>query len=44
MTAPSSNVNITDEDESKQSIVNKTLSQKCSANEEELSSTEEEKS
>ena len=32
MTAPSSNVNSTDKDESKRIIVHKTLSQNCSAN------------
>ena len=44
MTAPSLNVYSANKDESKRSIVNKTLSQNCSADEEELNSTEEEKS
>ena len=35
MTAPSSNVYSTDEDESKRIIVHKTLSQNCSADEDE---------
>ena len=44
MTSPSSNVNSTDEDESKQSIVNKHLSQNCSAEVDKLCSTEIDKS
>ena len=33
MTAPYSNVNVTNENESKRSIVNEKLSQRCSTNE-----------
>ena len=44
MTALPSNVNSTDEDKSKRSIINKTLLQNCSADEDELSSTKEDKS
>ena len=43
-TAPSSNVNFTNEGESKRSIVNKTLSQNCSAKENKLCFTKEDKS
>ena len=39
MTAPSSNVYSTDEDESKRIIVHKTLSQNCSANEDQSKQT-----
>ena len=41
MTAPYLNVNVTNEGKSKHRIVNKPLSQKCSADENELHSTKE---
>ena len=44
MTAPSSNVDATNENKSKRSIVNKTLSQNCSAKENKLRSTKEDES
>ena len=43
MTAPYSNVIVANESESKRSIVNKKLSQKCSAKENELCLTKEDK-
>ena len=44
MTDPSSNVNVTNENESKRTIVNEPLSQKCSTDENELCSTKEDQS
>ena len=44
MTAPYSNVNVTNEGESKHSIVNERLLQNCSAKENELCFTKEEES
>ena len=44
MTAPYSNVNVTNEGESKRSMVNKILSQNCSTKENELCITKEDES
>ena len=44
MTAPSSNVIVTNESESKRTIVNEKLSQNCSAKENKLFFTKEDKS
>ena len=44
MTAPYLNVNVTNESESKRSIVNEKLSQNCSAKESELCFTKEDES